>query len=60
MQTRIERTRYSLPLARIEAQQLASAGYATQIIAEHNDSFLVVAEKAGSLNVWAESKDRAL
>lgn len=58
MANKIERTRYSLPLARIEAQRLASAGYVAQIIAEHNGSFLVVAEQANSLNVWAESRDR--
>lgn len=27
-------------------------------MAEHNGSFLVVAEQANSLNVWAESRDR--
>lgn len=58
MANKIERTRYSLPLARIEARQLANAGYVAQIIAEPNGSFLIVAEKSASMNTWAESKDR--
>lgn len=58
MANKIERTRYSLPLARIEAQRLASAGYVAQIIAEPSGSFTVVAEKSASMNTWAESKDR--